>query len=109
MGTTIPYSGRAKNWDAISSILNTAQLFAAQRGWMFAIFDDPLGITDDHNEGDPALLDVGGPFRGIVLRPHRSCEPVRLRFTAQCELLPASTKTQFAPFEIHADVIALLR
>jgi hypothetical protein len=109
MGITIHYSGRARSADALSEILKTAQMFAAGRGWHFAIYEDPFGVMDDRDKDDPGWLEHGGPYRGIVIRPHRLCESVRLDFTIVHELRPAFTKTQFAPFGVHKGVVALLR
>lgn len=108
LGTTIHYSGRAKSWDALTNLMNTAQVFAAERGWHFAMWDDPLGVMDDHDKDDPGYIEHDGPFRGIVIRPHRKCELVRLDFDRSYELA-ASTKTQFAPFGIHVQIVELLR
>lgn len=108
MGITIHYSGRAKSWDALSQILSTAQLFCAEREWMFAIYDDPLGVMEDRDKDDPGYIDHDGPFRGIVIRPHPKCEPVRLDFSTANEL-SGCTKTQFAPFRIHIEIVKLLR
>ncbi len=108
MGITIHYSGRALNWDALTQLLDVASMFAAQRGWQFALYDDPLGVMEDRDKDDPGYIEHDGPFRGIVIRPHRKCEPVRLDFSVSNEL-SASTKTQFAPFEVHVEVVELLR
>ncbi len=108
MGVTIHYAGRAKNWDALTQLLSAATQFAAQRGWMFAIYDDPLGVMEDRDHDDPGYIEHDGPFRGMVIRPHPRCEPVRLDFSTSNEL-SGFTKTQFAPFEVHVEVVRLLR
>ena len=108
MGITIHYSGRARSHDDLSQILDIATRFAAEREWMFAIFEDPLGEYEDFDPESPDFKEREGPYRGIVIRPHKNCEPVRLTFTPQHELT-AFTKTQFAPFDIHADIVKLLR
>ena len=51
MGITIHYSGRAASSDALNQLLTVAQLFAAQRDWMCAMYDDPLGLFEDHEPG----------------------------------------------------------
>jgi hypothetical protein len=109
MGITIYYSGRAGGHDAVTEILTAAQVYAAGRGWMFAMYDDPLGAMEDRDRDDPGWVEHEGPYRGIVIRPHRRCEPVRLDFTIDHELRPAFTKTQFAPFGVHKGVLELLR
>ncbi len=108
MGVAIHYSGRAKNWDALTRLLSTATQFAAQRGWMCAIYDDPLGVMEDRDHDDPGYIEHDGPFRGVVLRPHRRCDPVRLDFSTANEL-SGFTRTDGAPFRVHAEITRLLR
>jgi hypothetical protein len=109
LGITIHYSGKARDFDALTEILNTAQMFGAQHGWHFAMYDDPFGVMEDRDKDDPGYIEHDGPYRGIVLRPHRKCEPVRLNFRVSNEMTPAFTKTQFAPFEVHIEIIELFR
>ena len=45
---------------------------------------------------------------GIVIRPHPKSEPVRLQFNLAREFA-GFTKTRYARFEVHRDVVALLR
>jgi hypothetical protein len=73
---------------------------------MFAIYDDPLAIMDDREKDDPGYIEHDGPFRGIVIRPHSKCESIRLDFSVSNEFA-AFTKTQFAPFATHAEIIEL--
>lgn len=108
MGITIHYSGRVRDWNALTSLLTTAQLFCAERDWMFALYDDPLGVMEDRDHDDPGYIEYDGPFRGMVIRPHGRCEPVRLDFDTSNDMTPAFTKTQFAPFHVHEDIVALL-
>jgi hypothetical protein len=107
MGMTIHYQGTARDDDALTELLKTAQLFAAQREWMFALFDNPFEI----GEGGPDDRDIERdelPFRGIIIRPHPECEPVRLVFS-RFHALAGFTKTQFAPFHVHVEIVRLLR
>lgn len=108
MGITIHYSGRAKDWDALTQLLSVAQQFAAQRDWTYAIYDDPFGVMEDRDHDDPGYIEHDGPFRGIVINPHAKCESVRLDFNISNEL-SGFTKTQFAPFRVHTEIVALLR
>lgn len=109
MGITIHYSGRVRDWNSLTDLLTTAQLFCSEREWMFALYDDPLGIMEDRDHDDPGYIEYDGPFRGMVIRPHGRCEAVRLDFNTSNEMTPAFTKTQFAPFNIHEEIVALFR
>jgi hypothetical protein len=109
MGITIHYSGKAKSFDALSELLNVAQMFAAQREWQFALYDDPFGVMEDRDKDDPGYIECDGPFRGMVIRPNKKCEAVRLDFRPSNEMTPAFTKTQFAPFSVHVEVVKLLK
>jgi hypothetical protein len=108
MGITIHYSGRAKSREAIRELMKAAQLFAAERDWMMAMYEDPLGIYEDVDPDDPGYIEEHGPYMGVVLRPHRHSEPVRLQFNLAREF-SGFTKTRYAPFEVHREIVALLR
>ncbi len=108
MGANIHYRGRAANCADVEHIMNTAVMFAAEQEWMFAIFDDPMGIMEDLDKDDPGYLEHEGPIRGTVIKAHRDCEAMRLVFNVRHEL-EGSTKTQSAPFEVHAQLVELLR
>lgn len=104
MGITIHYSGRAKSDDAVTKLLSVAQTFAAKRGWKFALFDDPLGTSPSD---DPPPIGWAGPSRGVAITPHPKCEPVLLDFNTANEL-SGFTKTQYAPFRVHVQIVELL-
>jgi hypothetical protein len=109
MGMSIHYSGRAGSYSAVNDIFRAAQMFCAPREWMFACYDDPLGEMEDRDPDDPGYVERDRPIRGMVIRPHKKCEPVRLEFSVKHELEAASTKTQFAPFRVHVEIVKLLR
>jgi hypothetical protein len=110
MGITIHYSGRAASHEAMSKAMNHAFVFGAQREWQCAIFEDPLGNYEDIDPENPGLVDEErkGPYAGVVVRPHPKCEPFSLPFSLSREF-SGSTKTQYAPFEVHEELIQLLR
>src|SRR4051812_25426133 len=108
MGITIHYSGVAKSVNAIRELMNKAQLFAAEREWMMAMYEDPLGVYEDVDPDNPGYVERDAPYMGIVIRPHPRSEPVRFQFNLAREF-SGSTKTRYAPFEVHRDVVALLR
>lgn len=108
MGITIHYSGKCENHARVTKVMDVAQMFSAKRGWMFAMFDDPMGEFDDRDPDDVGYTEHDGPVRGIVIRIHHKCEAVRLTFDVR-HRLEASTKTAYAPFAVHVEIIKLLR
>ncbi|MEK6702965.1 MAG: hypothetical protein AABZ53_11930 [Planctomycetota bacterium] len=111
MGITIHYSGRARSVEAVGDVFGAAQVYAAAREWMFAIIDDPFGEAADC-DSTPELFEAPErevPIRAMVIRPHAMCEAIRLEFDRLHRMEQAFTKTQFAPFEVHAAVVGLLR
>jgi hypothetical protein len=110
MGITIHYSGRASSRQAMTRAMNHAFMFGAQREWQAAIAEDPFGDYEDVDPDNPGLVDEErkGPYASVVLRPHADCEPFSLRFSLSREF-SGFTKTQSAPFEVHQELVQLLR
>jgi hypothetical protein len=52
--------------------------------------------------------DYHGSVRGIEVAPHRDCEPLRLEFDED-QYIQEFTKTQFAPVEVHIQIVELLK
>lgn len=88
MGITIHYEGSVESKEKLDNIIQTAETYSKQLNWTVKIF----------NEG--ALL-------GVVIFPHEKCEPVSLIFNKELKL-SAFTKTQYAPREIHIEIVKLL-
>jgi hypothetical protein len=106
MGVTIHFEGRLRDAAAYDRVLGEATGFALQHGWMA----DPI------EEAEVTLLrvrdekdwDYTGPTRGVELRPHDDCDPLRLEFDRDL-YVQEFVKTQFAPVEIHLLVVDFLR
>lgn len=119
MGITLHYSGRAKSHQAIDRILDHVFRFGAvraDRGWRAALDDDAFGrleawrdAGEPEDPGHERALAFDEPVRRVVLVPPRRCEPFVLGFTRTLELAPAFTKTQYAPWPVHAALVGLLR
>jgi hypothetical protein len=106
MGITIHYTGRARSAKAIDQLIDAAQVFAVQRHWQFAMYDEPVHILDPRGEDETGS--ASGPYRGIIINPHPDCESIWFIFDASNELC-GFTKTQFAPFQVHVEILKLLR
>src|SRR5262249_26471344 len=46
--------------------------------------------------------------RGLLLQPHQNCDPLRLEFDSNL-FLQEFCKTQYAPIEVHVQIVNLLR
>jgi hypothetical protein len=105
MGVTIHFQGRARDEAALAGLLAAAEDYARAHGWDVGSLD--ADRTALKRVIDDVEVDYEGPVRGVVLRPHEWCEPVRLEFDDTL-FVQDWTKTQFAPIEIHKAVSALL-
>jgi len=106
MGVTIHFEGRVRDRAAMAHLLQFAQRFASERGW----------VTDEINEAKVELLcvdenekdcDYLGPVSGLKLIPGNDCEPIKLEFDSDL-YVQEWTKTQFAGAEIHLTVCGFL-
>ena len=105
MGITVHFEGRLKDEVAYERAITTAIRFASVRDWPAESFRIELArLSRVKDEQD---WDYEGPTRGISLRPHSSCEPIRLEFDREL-YIQEYTKTQFAPPEVHRELVALL-
>jgi len=129
MGIKIHYSGRVNHIDLVEKMSDDLEDFSRQLGWKSKRWDNdwekPNTVKIENKDGE---IRVSGhaPLKGIELFPHKNCEPFSLTFTPNGwlgsvldlslsthssfkeENLLISTKTQFAPLEIHITIIKLL-
>jgi hypothetical protein len=105
MGVTVHFEGQLRDQAAYEALLNAAIAFAASRNWQALPFELPVAkLNRVRDEQD---WDYEGPTKGIELRAHPSSEPIRLEFDDSL-YIQEYTKTQFAPPNVHKELIALL-
>ena len=108
MGITIHYKGKLDNAENIESFVNELSDISTELGWEYQIIDD----------GKKQLA-------GISLNPHKECETLLFIFDNKGNLRSighllfdnfddkytywVSTKTQYAPLEVHVAIINLLK
>jgi len=130
MGVTIHYRGKIKKKEDADVLAEEIADFAETLGWNFKIWREDWSLPNTASlEGSLDEIRLSGqiPLRGITLYPHKSSEPLSLTFNPDgylvdgwgmallagqkisIEQLWLSTKTQFAPIEIHITIIKLLR
>ncbi|MEZ5419057.1 MAG: hypothetical protein R2708_17210 [Vicinamibacterales bacterium] len=106
MGVTIHFEGQLRDEAAYQRVVEAAARFATASGWTSEPIAEPfVTLKRVRSEED---VDYEGPVKGIVLRPHENADPLRLEFDSDL-YVQEYCKTQFAPAEIHLQVIALLR
>lgn len=88
MGATIYYKGRVETSEKINDIINLAEDFSKPLKWK----------TKRYNKDG---------YTGIIVFPHEKSESVSLIFDNNLRLT-SYTKTTYAPFDIHYDIIKLL-
>ena len=106
MGVTIHFEGELRDEDAYRRVVALAQQFAQAHGWSLEpIAESRVVLKRVRDEQD---WDYEGPTRGMSLQPHENCDPLRLEFD-QSLYIQEYCKTQFAPPEVHIQVVELLR
>lgn len=129
MGITIHYHGKLEDPSVLPDLLIAARHFCFQRHWKYRDVDDRILGTLERwipTSGDEVRTEttpVDDTLRGILILPHKMCEAVALTFTQHgmlCFYHPEpepgryweerslSTKTQFAPLDIHISICELL-
>ncbi len=82
-----------------------AKKFCDERAWMSQPINEAhVTLKRVRDEKD---VDYAGPVKGIEIQPHEDSEPLRLEFDRDL-YVQDFTKTQFAPIEIHVQVVELL-
>lgn len=105
MGITIHFEGKLKNRQLLPVVLQLARRFANDHSWPFTEIPEKVRtLMRVWNETD---WDYTGSTSGIEIYPHEACDPFRLEFDGDC-YIQEYVKTQFAPIQIHIDLIDLL-
>jgi hypothetical protein len=105
-GVTIHYEGRAKDAQAVQTILRTVREEAAQRGWQVREASDTnASLKRVINEKDVVY---NGPVHGVVVLPAANSEPVYIQLDSN-GFMQDFVKTQFAGSVVHIGIVALLR
>jgi hypothetical protein len=130
MGISIYYRGRINKMETIATLADELEDFAQSLGWRTQHwkedFSTPNTARISHERGEIRVVGHA-PLQGISLFPHKECEPLWLTFdpngylvdvvamatAAKGEKKPdkswRSTKTQFAPIEVHIGIVKLLQ
>ncbi len=130
MGITIHYRGKINTTADISKLVDDLEDFANELGWESQRMDEDWSKPNTAAisiDGDIARVTGHAPLKGIMLSPHKHCEPFVLTFNADGYLIgfvgmtllaegkttpeksSMSTKTQFAPIDVHITLVKLLK
>ena len=105
MGITIHFEGRLKDPASFDAVLALTKDYCKERSWSCEpINESHVTLNRVVDEKD---WNYEGPTRGLVVQPHENSEPFRLEFDKDL-YVQDYTKTQFAPIEIHVELISLL-
>ena len=106
MGITIHYEGRLKDEASFESVLAKTKQFCNEHSWSYEPINNlHVTLKRVRNEKD---WDYEGSVKGIAVQPHENSEPFRLEFDKDL-YIQEYTKTQFAPINIHIELVQLLR
>jgi hypothetical protein len=106
MGVTIHFEGKLKNSDSLTNALSAAARFSENLHWPIRIINEPH-VTLQRVRGEQDWEYVS-PVNGLEILPHEDSEPFRLEFDRDL-FVQEYTKTQFAPIEIHLQIVELLQ
>lgn len=106
MGITIHFEGQLKNATSFDAVVAATKHYCDERSWPHEPIKE-LHVTLNRVR-DEKDWDYEGPTKGIVVQPHENSEPFRLEFDKNL-YVQEYTKTQFAPIEIHVELVNLLR
>jgi hypothetical protein len=106
MGVTIHFEGRLRDEASYQRAVESARTFALAKGWPVETILEPL-VTLKRVRGEEPW-DYEGSTKGVALQPHENSDPLRLEFDSQL-YVQEYCKTQFAPPEVHIQVVELLR
>jgi hypothetical protein len=130
MGISIHYRGRIDKVVLITKLTDELEDFAKSLGWRTRRWKEDFSIRNTariSRERGRIRIVGHAPLQGISLLPHKDCEPLWLTFdpngylvdvvtmamVAQGAMKPEmswrSTKTQFAPIEVHIGIVKLLQ
>ena len=105
MGVTIHFEGRLRDLPSFAAVLSLARGFSDAHHWpCWPIEQTHVTLKRVRNEED---WDYSGPVNGLAIEPHTDSEPFRLEFDRDL-YLQEYCKTQFAPIEVHLQVVELL-
>ena len=107
MGVTIHFEGHLADQTAFNRLMEAAQNIAVTNGWLHEHIssDEATLLRVGSNE---EAIDYVGPTRGLLIRVHDDCDPIRLEFD-QSFYLQEFVKTQFAGTAIHIHVVETLQ
>jgi hypothetical protein len=130
MGISIHYRGKIDKIETIATLADELEDFAQTLGWRTQHwkedFSTPNTAKISHERGKIGVVGHA-PLQGISLFLHKECEPLWLTFEPNGYLIDAaamamvtegelklkkswrSTKTQFAPIEVHIGIVKLLK
>lgn len=106
MGVTIHFEGRIKDVDSLKDCLALARRFSEKHNWPVKSIDASRVVLQ--RVRDEQDCDYIGPVMGLEIYPHDDSEPIRLEFDKDL-FVQEFTKTQFAPIEVHVQIVELMR
>jgi hypothetical protein len=106
MGVTIHYGGQLRSGDRMAKLQSIALRWAKK--WKCEVDEVDEPEFEYFRVRNDTLEEYKGAIKGFVLRPHPEAESLSI-LIANDGYLYHFCKTQFAPPEVHIDVISFLR
>lgn len=107
MGVTIHYGGYLKDGDCFEPLMERVRDVVADRGWeMLEVAGDRESLIRVKGGPDGKVVEYESEVNGVILFPHKECEWLRILFDEE-GFVQGFVKTQFAPIEIHCQIVEL--
>lgn len=106
MGITIHFSGKLNTMGELPVIRSITARWAARWKCEVIDIDEPLKELIRVRNGEVCIYE--SPVTGLLLCPHPKAEPLFFEFDSDGYMAHAC-KTQFAPVQMHVEIIGLLR
>lgn len=106
MGVTIHFSGKLRSRGDLAEIGSIATKWAATWKCEVIDVDEPMKELIRVRNGEVCIYE--SPVTGMLLCPHPKAEPLFFEFDSD-GYMAHFCKTQFAPVQVHVEIIGLLR
>jgi hypothetical protein len=106
MGLTIHYGGQLRSEDRMADLQSIALRWA--KHWKCDVDDVDMPEFQYYRVRNNKLEEYKGPIKGFALQPHPDSDPLSL-WIGSDGFLYHFCKTQFAPPEVHIDIVSFLR
>ena len=106
MGVTIHFEGRLKEFGSFDRCLEIIKSFIDKNSWENSEISEEVRTLS--RVKDEEVWNYTGKTKGVAIQPHPNTDPFKFEIDEDL-YLQEYCKTQFAPIEIHVELVGLLK